>query len=101
MNATSAHLLQRAEGGIPTREIQPAMGGAEGGKVSQSQVLWQQQTLGQAGLLALTQQLHHLCVQAQFCGTQGEGNKHGENLAERLSVQTHWCVKNDWEINIQ
>lgn len=61
------YLLQGAEGGISTGEIEPAVGGAEGGQVSQSQVLRQQQTLGQTGLLALTQQLRHLRVQTQFC----------------------------------
>lgn len=60
------YLLQGAEGGIPTREVEPAVGGAEGGQVSQSQVLRQQQTLGQTGLLALTQQLCHLRVQTEF-----------------------------------
>lgn len=72
----SEHLLQWAKGGIPAREIEPAVGGAESGQVLQSQVLRQQQTLGQAGLLALTQELHHLRVQTQFCRTHGGENEH-------------------------
>lgn len=83
------YLLQGAEGGVPTREVEPAVGGAEGGQVSQSQVLRQQQTLGQTGLLTLTQQLRHLRVQTQFC--RG-GNKHIKDPEERRRVRTHTGV---------
>lgn len=83
------YLLQGAEGWISTREIEPAVGGAEGGQVSQSQVLRQQQTLGQTGLLALTQQLRHLRVQTQFCGARRGESKRVKDPVERLRVRTH------------
>jgi len=61
------YLLQGAEGGVSASEVEAAVSHGEGGQVSQSHVLRQQQSLDQDGLLALAQQLRHRGVQTQLC----------------------------------
>ena len=61
-----SHLLQGAEQGPGAGVVQAAVGEAQGRKVSQSQVLRQQQALDQAGLLTLPQKGCHLRAQGQL-----------------------------------